>query len=72
MTPLLAKWPVTRPANWSERVNRSLPGAALDQLRECVQRCRPLGDPSWIQTTATRLGLEFTLRRSSRPKHNNP
>ncbi|MCI0334692.1 MAG: transposase [Planctomycetes bacterium] len=67
----LAKWPVTRPTDWLQRVNRSLPGQALAQLRECVQRGRPLGDPTWVQATAARLDLAFTLRGPGRPKIRN-
>jgi len=64
----LAKWAVRRPADWTARVNRSLTRETLGQLRECVQRGRPLGDPSWVQATADRLGLGFTLRGPGRPR----
>ena len=64
----LAKWPVRRPANWIERVNQSLPRQALDQLRVSVERGRPLGDLDWVQATAKRLNLDFTLRGPGRPK----
>jgi putative transposase len=67
----LATWPVRRPTDWIERVNRVLPREALQQLRECVQRGRPLGDAAWVQATAERLGLEFTLRGPGRPKIRN-
>jgi putative transposase len=67
----LANWPVRRPANWTERVNRVLKKETLQQLRECVQRGRPWGDAPWVQTTAQRLGLEFTLRNAGRPRKEN-
>jgi putative transposase len=67
----LTEWPVIRPTDWSRRVNRNLREEALSQLRECVTRGRPLGDPAWVQATAKRLHLEFTLRGPGRPRKNN-
>jgi putative transposase len=67
----LAKWPIRRPADWIARVNRSLKPATLGELRVCVQRGRPLGDAAWVQATAARLDLGFTLRGPGRPKANN-
>ena len=34
---------------------------------QCVNRGRPWGDSRWVQTTARRLGLQFTLRGPGRP-----
>lgn len=67
----LARWPVRRPDDWLKRVNRPLPRSTLGDLRICVQRGRPLGKPAWVRSTATRLGLGFTLRGPGRPKSNN-
>ncbi len=67
----LCKWPLRRPANWLDTVNRTLQPATLIQLRQCAQRGRPWGDASWVQATAARLGLEFTLRGPGRPKATN-
>ena len=64
----LTEWPVRRPADWIARVNRGLTPDVLTSLRECVQRGRPLGEPSWVQATADRLGLGFTLRGPGRPR----
>lgn len=64
----LTPWPVRRPANWIERVNRKLDREALEKLRVSVERGRPLGDPDWVQATAQRLDLGFTLRGPGRPK----
>ncbi len=66
----LAAWPLQRPRNWLARVNGELNEEQLDTLRTCVQRGRPWGPPSWIRTTAARLGLEFTLRGPGRPRNN--
>jgi putative transposase len=67
----LTEWPIRRPPNWLERVNRNLQPKSLVQLRECVQRGRPLGEAAWVRRTAERLGLEFTLRGPGRPRANN-
>jgi putative transposase len=67
----MIEWPVRRPTDWITRVNRGLTPESLESLRECVQRGRPLGDPNWVQTTADRLGLGFTLRGAGRPKSRN-
>jgi putative transposase len=67
----LANWPVRRPTDWLTRVNRALAADQLDQLRESVQRGRPLGEADWVASTAKRLGLEHTLRGPGRPKRIN-
>ena len=67
----LAEWPVRRPTDWLTRVNRELTPEALENLRVCVQRGRPLGASSWVRSTAERLGLGFTLRGPGRPKSGN-
>ncbi len=69
--PPLAKWPVRRSPNWLARVNQSFQPDVLQQLRECVQRGRPLGDHAWVHETAERLGLSFTLRGPGRPRTRN-
>ncbi len=66
--PPLAPWPVPRPDDWLERVNRKLPTDTISQLRESVARGRPFGEPDWVTRTAERLGLEFTLRNPGRPR----
>ena len=67
---MLARWPIHRPQNWLGAVNGPLPERDLDQLRTSVNRGRPLGGQQWVQSTARRLGLDFTLRNPGRPRHN--
>jgi len=50
------------------RVNATMVEEQLDALRMCAQRGRPFGSPTWVQTTARRLGLGFTLRGPGRPR----
>jgi len=67
----LSAWPVRRPTDWAGRINRALPSETVSALRECVQRGRPWGDAQWVQQTAERLGLGFTLRGPGRPRKQN-
>jgi len=64
----LSAWPMDRPRGWIQRVNAGLSREPLDAVRECVQRGRPLGTSAWVQATAARLGLGFTLRGPGRPR----
>ena len=63
--------PVERPRDWIARVNRGMKEEQLDGVRICVQRGRPLGSATWVQATAERLGLDFTLRSAGRPRKTN-
>ena len=60
-------WPVPRPHAWSELVNEALPMAEVAAIRNCAQRGTPFGRTEWVASTASRLGLESTLRRRGRP-----
>jgi len=65
---VLSPWPVERPRRWTAAVNDPLGKDELEQLRISVNRGRPLGEESWVWSTARRLGLEFTLRGPGRPR----
>jgi putative transposase len=65
---LLSAWPLPRPGDWVEEVNRPQTEAELEALRRCVQRGQPYGSDVWVKRTAGRLGLESTLRPRGRPK----
>ena len=64
----LSAWPLERPRNWVASLNRDLNAEQIEGIRLCVQRGRPLGTESWVRRTASRLGLEFTLRGPGRPR----
>jgi putative transposase len=64
----LADWPVKRPKDWLEELNRALPPQVLDDLRVSVNPGRPWGDEVWVKRTAAKLGLESTLRGVGRPR----
>ena len=66
----MSHWPVERPRNWATLVNGGLSSEEMRVVRESVNRGRPLGRPEWVNATARRLGLEFTLRGPGRPPTN--
>lgn len=65
---LLSDWPVPRPRQWVERVNRPQSDAEVKAIRHSVVRGQPYGSPSWMQRVAQTLGLESTLRPRGRPR----
>jgi putative transposase len=64
---VLRDWPVNRPRNWTSVVNEAVEAIRLERIRTSVNRGRPWGDEAWVQRTAARLGLGFTLRDPGRP-----
>jgi putative transposase len=64
----LSPWPVERPRNWTTLVQGGLAPEELSGVRQCVERGRPLGTGHWVQATAARLGLGFTLRDPGQPR----
>jgi putative transposase len=64
----LSPWPIERPRNWTILVNGELSAEELKTVRTCVSRGRPLGPEAWVEATASRLGLAYTLRGPGRPR----
>ena len=64
----LSDWPVDRPHNWVQSVNRPLDAPQLDDLRRCVQRGRPFGADRWVRRTVKTMHLESTMRDPWRPR----
>jgi putative transposase len=52
----------------SERDNWTRPVFRFKQLKECLARGRPFGDERWVEKTAARLGLQYTLNPRGRPR----
>ncbi len=63
----LDDWPVDRPRNWTQRVNKPETPEELQELRQTLKRNRPYGDRRWVTRISKRLGLESTLRPRGRP-----
>jgi putative transposase len=64
----LADGPVELPANWTRLVHQHLGPSDLEAIEMSVNRGAPLGEASWISTTAERLKLTSTLRPRGRPR----
>jgi putative transposase len=64
----LSKWPVERPDDWSEIVNKMQDDDDLRKLYVCLKRERPFGDPRWLTKAVKRLGLESSVRPRGRPR----
>jgi putative transposase len=69
-TPRLSDWPDGRPERslWLKEVNRVETEAEMQALRRSVERGTPFGEERWTERTATRLGLDSTLRPRGRPR----
>jgi REP-associated tyrosine transposase len=66
--PVLAGWPVPKPADWVSFVNQALTIKELEELRLSAQRGRPFGNEGWKTRMAAQLGLESTMRPRGRPR----
>jgi putative transposase len=64
----LTPWPVARPDNWADIVNRAMDGESLGHVQTSLKRNRPFGGPMWTTRTAARLNLQTTMRDPWRPK----
>jgi putative transposase len=62
----LADWPLPRATSWSDWVNTPLTESELNAVRTSVRRGRHYGDPQWQESTAEKLGLQYTLRQPGR------
>jgi len=66
--PILDPGPLRRFETWLDWVNQPQTEAELIALRDSVARGTPYGSERWQKATATRLGLESTLRPRGRPR----
>jgi putative transposase len=64
---LVAAGLVARTPEWVEWVNRPATDETL-RIRAAVARGAPFGASAWVDDTAERLGLQFTLRPRGRPR----
>lgn len=64
---MLYKWPVEPDERYIDWVNTPQPKEEIEVIRYHIQRGRPLGEASWMQRTAKKLGLESTFRNRGRP-----
>ena len=66
--PTQAAWPIERPPDWLDRVNRPHSPTEEEALRRALVRGQAYGDPEWRALATARLGLESTLRPRGRPR----
>ena len=64
----LSPWPVPRPENWADLVNRGMPCEELQLLHRSMKKGVPYGDPDWVRGMVTRHGLESTVRIAGRKR----
>ncbi len=63
----LSPWPILRPENWIEFVNRAEEGDdELSAIREMLRRGLPIGAPDWQRAVAPFCGL--SMRPRGRPR----
>ena len=62
----LQQWPILRPPNWVEIVNREEDPAQIASIRKTIWRNQPIGDPDWQKAVAPFAGL--SMRPIGRPK----
>jgi putative transposase len=62
--------PIDRPTPWSRWVDKPHHEAELTAIRARLNRGTPFGSALWAQRTATKLGLEASLRPRGRPPKN--
>jgi len=65
---MLSPWPVQRPRNWADRVNRAQPAKVEARVQLSIRRGRPLGGDAWQKRIARQLGLTSTFRDRGRPR----
>lgn len=60
--------PVTLPSYWRHLVNEPQTAAELAEIRTCVNRQRPFGEPMWVEGKAKEFGIEQSLMPVGRPR----
>jgi REP-associated tyrosine transposase len=60
--------PVPLPSYWRHLVNEPQTAAEISEIRTCVNRQRPFGEPEWVTEQASALGIEQSLMPFGRPR----
>ena len=66
----VSPWPIAQPENWIEIVNTPQTVREVRELRQCIERDQPIGDPEWAENVAPLLGL--SVRPRGRPRKRSP
>jgi hypothetical protein len=70
--PALDPGPAPRGPDWVAGVNAPMTEAECESVRESIRRDLPFDSPAWVDRTASRLGLEFSLGNRGRPRLSPP
>ena len=68
--PQLSDWPLPQPSDYLEWLHGQEESDELEEIRTCVARGRPFGEPTWAQRIAERLGIIQSLHDRGRPSVN--
>jgi len=55
------------PRDWLEILNTSPSDAEEEQVKQHIERSRPMGAEAWVKSMASALGLQHTLNPRGRP-----
>lgn len=64
----LSDGPVELPNNWEHLVNKAEQTRQIELLEKSIKRGSPFGEPIWRKKTATKMGLESTMKPRGRPQ----
>jgi len=64
----LSASPLPLPSYWRHLVNEPQTSAELAEIRTCINRQRPFGEPDWVTRQARALGIESSLIPVGRPR----
>ena len=65
---LLSQWPVEKPNNYIEWLNRSPSKKEIENIQYSLKRSRPYGEDIWINNIVSQFSLETVMRSRGRPK----
>jgi putative transposase len=66
--PILAKWPIAKPADWPSILNTPTATEEWTRIQRSLRRGAPVGSGNWIRKVAKAYGLEHAIRRQGRPR----
>ena len=64
----LSEWPMARPGDWPDWVNRGETNEQLSAVRRSVTKGQPFGSPTWVEQRVAQWHLGPTVRARGRPK----
>ena len=64
----LSDWPMERPGDWPDWVNKGETNEQLCAVRRSVTKGQPYGSPTWVEQMVAQWNLGPTLRARGRPK----